>query len=80
MVTSRHKRTPRGPKSAPRGLPKEPQEVKIIDFSRKVLKDLGLLAFSVFRHSKTAQEAPKTAPRQPKSLPKKRSRRLKKAP
>ena len=33
---------------------------------RRLLTEFGVLAFSNFRRSKTAQEAPKTAPRRPK--------------
>ena len=62
------KRPPRRPKRAPRPFPRGRQEAKIIDFPW-VLKVIGFLAFSPFRRSKTAPEAPKTTPRRPKRLP-----------
>ena len=69
---------PRRPQDAPRGLQETPRELQ--ETSREgperpkssifigFYDVFGLLAFSSFRRSKTAQEPPKTAPRRPKRL------------
>ena len=50
--------------------------------SHRCLKDLGVLAFSGFRPTKTAQEPPKVASRRPKRapIPSKRRKRLPRGP
>ena len=60
----------RGPQEATRSkrTPKSSPGAKIVNFYW-FLNDFGLLAFSAFRHSKTAQEGSKSALRRPKRPP-----------
>ena len=58
----------RRPKKLPGRPTRPPKRQKFLIFLW-FLKVFGLVAFSAFRRSKTAQEAPKIAPRQPKRTP-----------
>ena len=80
MASRRPRRHPRRPKRPPRGLPRGPQEAKIVDFHwfLRCFLSSHFFGFPTLQdsprgsqnRSKTAQEASKTAPRRPKRLPK----------